>query len=191
MKARRSRRASEVIDSSAVLQELEASRDTQDLEQEVTMLEMLGLEPSLSFWVPRLYGLASRDGPDFKFSAYFMEDCEGYYPLGIADTIKPALRNNLSAWLEVLHHKHIVHRNLSGENILFNSSKPGSFYVTGWGRSLTMSLSDGTAIPNWDNQVAHDIESLHTLFIRKEPNSVPPEKRARYNDDVVDGESRN
>ncbi|KAF9040250.1 hypothetical protein BDZ89DRAFT_360826 [Hymenopellis radicata] len=191
MKACPSRYTSEVDEPSAVLRAIEAGRDTQDLEHEVDVLKRLERNDTLNSRVPRVYRFFSRpikkDMSDFKFSAYFMEDCEGYYPLGIADAVSPTLRDNLLAWLDTLHKNHFVHRNLSCENILFNPSKPDSFYVTGWGRSLSM--SDGTEISNWDEYVAHDIESLRTLFIRQEPNSVPPKKRARYNDDGVDGES--
>ncbi len=82
-----------------------------------------------------------------------------------------------------------MHGNLSGENIFFNPSKPDSFYVTAWGRSLT--IADGMEISDWDAHVAHDWKSLRTLFTREseEPEEVSMTKKLRYSDDGSDGES--
>ncbi len=97
MKACRSRHTRDIPAPSTISQQVEAGRVTQDLKHEADMLKLLSRNADLACRVPRLYAsFSSRlepDGPDdVKISAYFMEDCEGYYPLGIADAISDTLR---------------------------------------------------------------------------------------------------
>ncbi len=75
----------EVIEFSRVV-------ETPEIDHEFEMLERLADgDPDVACRVPKPYGHFSGDvkiiEQPYKFSAYFVEDCAGCYPIGIADEI--------------------------------------------------------------------------------------------------------
>ncbi|KAF9018398.1 hypothetical protein BDZ89DRAFT_1073911 [Hymenopellis radicata] len=128
----------------------------------------------ISSRVPKMYGVFSGEKDGNHFTACFMEHCDGYYPLAIADNIDDDLEQNIREWVDRLHKEaKIAHTGL-GDSILFNPSNPGSFYVVGW--------TDATKkYKPWQKQVDNNaVDSLiKRVRLRKSPDIIPPKKKAK------------
>ncbi|KAF9018793.1 hypothetical protein BDZ89DRAFT_337555 [Hymenopellis radicata] len=179
----------EILEMSRVVQ-------TPDINAEFKLLQQLKKGDNfVSCRVPRPYGQFSGAisigifKHRYKFSAYFMEDCEGCYPIGIADYIDNDLRVNITSWLDYLHGANILHQGLTVENILFKPSDPSCFYVVGWRKALPRSSSH-MEVREWREREQREEELLPDLFVKKHHGSGPPKKRARYEAEDEDEDSQ-
>ncbi|KAF9040204.1 hypothetical protein BDZ89DRAFT_1060618 [Hymenopellis radicata] len=167
--------------------EMTRVEQTPDIDDEFLLLKAWQLkdDQTVSCRVPRPYRQFSDTvgiiPQRYKFSAYFMEDCEGCYPIGIANDIDYDLRHSIAKWLEVLHDREsILHQSLSVKNILFKPSDPSCFYVVGWGKAVRMKEKERA------ERGEQEEELLEDLFQKRFHGSGPPNKRARHDTEDED-----
>ncbi|KAF8878501.1 hypothetical protein CPB85DRAFT_460081 [Mucidula mucida] len=176
----------EVIEFSRVV-------ETPEIDHEFETLERLADgDPDVACRVPKPYGHFSGDvkiiEQPYKFSAYFVEDCAGCYPIGIADEIDADLCITVTNWLKAVHTPlggHLLHNNLSRENILFKPSDPTCFYVVGWQKASTMEATGEEECVEWEDELLKDLLALKKHHVY--------DKRARHDsedEDVEDAHSQ-